>query len=592
MIRPEARGRWWSVATGRAALLLTALSAATVVAGEGAADPLLKLVPADAGLTVAVEDLRGHAREFLASPLADGLRRLPAVARWRESPGVVELRRSLGQVEALLGADLATVRDEVLGEAVVLSLWVPPGRNPDAARGMLLVRVADRALLDRLVDGLVAADAKDDSLRRGVDRSYGGVSYRVREFAPGQRDDEYYAKIDEHVFAWSNSEALIRGAIDRRSASAGGLAGLGPFAETRRGLPSRAAVSLFLNPRFLERVLEQVPDSEKPEQRRLLGALSQYVAALTYAGAALEWRDGFVVHTHEVLDPARVPPALKRWAEAGSSFDRALARVPATALAVAQGGVDALGAFDLFRDLLPDNDRERFDAFLVAFQGLLMGVDLRGGVLPNLGPGVTAYLDRPDGPSPARLPLVVAARFAPGTDGAKAASAVDNALKTLLAFHALDPKHGEGRLKLVTRPAAGATVVSLDAETPYAYAVHNDRLVMATSAGLVAHALETPAAGAAPGRFDSLRERWFPGASNFACVDLNALHEFADGHRPGLSQRLATRQNRPVSETSADLGCALELIRLFDAVYLTSKAAPNLKSVHRAFGLVAAGRRP
>ena len=55
--------------------------------GESPADELLGLVPADAGLTVAVEDLSGHLRTFLDSPLAEALARLPAVRGWLASDG-------------------------------------------------------------------------------------------------------------------------------------------------------------------------------------------------------------------------------------------------------------------------------------------------------------------------------------------------------------------------------------------------------------------------------------------------------------------------------------------------------------------------
>src|SRR4051812_41216875 len=50
--------------------------------GEGPADSLLRLVPADAGVTLTIEDLRGHTRDFFASPLAESLGRLPAVHAW------------------------------------------------------------------------------------------------------------------------------------------------------------------------------------------------------------------------------------------------------------------------------------------------------------------------------------------------------------------------------------------------------------------------------------------------------------------------------------------------------------------------------
>src|SRR5215210_4762982 len=161
--------------------------------GAGPADPLFRLVPPDAGVTLAVEDLSGHAREFFASPLADRLGELPAVRDWLASGRSRRLRNARREVEAALGVDLATIRDGLLGDAVVLTWHVPPGGRPDEARGLLLVRVRDRPLLDKLIAKINAAQLEQGELLRVVERSRGQTSYSVREFRPGGRATEYYA---------------------------------------------------------------------------------------------------------------------------------------------------------------------------------------------------------------------------------------------------------------------------------------------------------------------------------------------------------------------------------------------------------------
>jgi hypothetical protein len=182
---------------------------------------------------------------------------------------------------------------------------------------------------------------------------------------------------------------------------------------------------------------------------------------------------------------------------------------------------------------------------------------------------------------------VLTVKLAPTAEGTRAAAALDNALKTALALTALDPKNGGGRLRVETRDVAGASVVALGGPSPIAYAVHDGRLVLGTSADTVARALAAQAEPGASGRFGQLRERFFPGASSYLCVDLRALHDFADGRRPALAHSLAARQGRPEADAARDLDQALALIDLFEAAYLTTAVEPDFTSAHRALGLVA-----
>jgi hypothetical protein len=571
------------------ALLLT-LGLAARAGASGPADPLLKLVPPDAGVTLAVEDLRGHAREVLASPLAEGLRRLPAVQAWQAAGGFRRLRNAAAKVERLLGTDLPTIRDGLLGEAVVLTLWLPPGGAPDSARGMLLVRVPDPNLLDRLIEGVNAAQLKNGELRRVSERRRGDVVYHAREFPPGPRPDEYYSKLDDRVFAWSNSEGLIQGAIDRQQAGSGGLADVPVFREVRGGLPGRSAVALFVDPKFAGRLLAAAPMPAKPQEQRFLELVGRYLAAVRYAGAAVEWRGGFVLHTHELVDPARLGPGLKRWAARPEPLEPGLPRIPSTALAVATAQVDFGALLDALEQLIPEADRSRFDNFMLLLRGLMLGRDVRSAVAPNLGPGVTAYVEPP--PAGLRFPngsLVLAVRLAPAPEGAKTAEAVDNALRTVVAMAALDVKRGGGRLPVVTAPWRGATITSLDGTPPSAYTVHDGRVILGTP-DAVARALDAQAGVSETGRFEHLRERFFPGASSYVCVDLRALYRAADPNRAALARRQAARQNRPEADALRDVDQALALIDLFEVAYLTSAIDPAFTSVHRALGLVARER--
>ena len=67
---------------------------AATARAERPADVLLRLVPPDAGATLAIEDLRTHSSEFFDSPLAAGLKQLPVVQGWLASAPYRKLQRA------------------------------------------------------------------------------------------------------------------------------------------------------------------------------------------------------------------------------------------------------------------------------------------------------------------------------------------------------------------------------------------------------------------------------------------------------------------------------------------------------------------
>src|SRR6185437_14967165 len=111
--------------------------------------------------------------------------------------------------------------------------------------------------------------------------------------------------------------------------------------------------SLFANPRFLATILAGAPKPSKPSDAQFAATLGRHVNAMEYAGAAIEWRDGIILHTEESLDPKKVDPWLRNWA-GQTSRNPMVRQLPATALAVATAHVDFGAVGDLVRELTPE----------------------------------------------------------------------------------------------------------------------------------------------------------------------------------------------------------------------------------------------
>ena len=585
------------------------------------ADALLRLVPADAAVVITVENLRDHANAFLKSRFAADLQQLPAVKEWLASEKFRHFENSRAQIETMLDANLTDLRDDLLGDAVVIALHLPSGAPAEAsqARGLLLLKARDPALLNRVIDIVNNAQQDSGELARVVDRQRTGTTYHVREFpADAKRLAEFYVAFGDGSFAASNSENLLSSVIDRKIHNEvltdatnispkmnTGLGELPRFKAVQSQLPEPALARLFVEPRQFERLLAASPPPSKPDDVQILAMLVRYLASVEYAGLALTWNDrSIVIRSVETLDPSRLDAWLRHWAGDTRPTDGELVRVPPTALALASCHFDGIALLDGLCQLVPTLDQPRLANIETALGGLLLGQDVRTQVLPRLGPSILAYLDTPpetdeegaapSKPSPASLwpfPLVMVVSLgvaqAPATSPTLAA-AVDNALRTVLAITSLDDKRAKGRSRITSRVIAGTTVTTLDPPIRFAYAVDHAarRLILSTSADAVVRYLENSEDPKGDERFLRLRAAAFADAPTYACVDLDAINQLAGKHRARLLQFLAARQNRPVVEVDHDLAQVLALAKLFRAGFITSRLQPDATAVHRSAGLI------
>ena len=614
-----AAARWASLAF---ALLATTVAAGATWSAPPASDALLQLVPPDAAVIVTVDHLRDHAAAFLKSTLAADLNKLPAVQAWFASEKYRQFERSRTQIEAHLGVNLTDLRDQLLGDAVILALRLPPDAPPDAsqARGLLLFEARDLALLNRLIRVVNTTQEKSGELTGVFDRQRNGSTYHAREFPPAAgRPAECYVVFPDGTFAFSNSESMIQSVIDRKarahdgdeaahagSRAAPGLGSLPKLKAVQGQLPGPAVARLFVDPRQFERLLASQPRPSKPTDARLLAILERYLAAVDYAGAALTWsNESIVIHSVETLNASSLDPWIRHWAGDVRPIDPSVCRVPPTALAFASGHLDGVALLDAFEKVVGDEDQPKMANLETMVTGLMLGQDVRTRVLPRLGPGVLAYFDTPPevgepgsppGAKPAiqagwpfPLVVVVSLEVDPEKKGAVAlADAADNALRTILAAHALDEKRHQGGSRITNRTVAGTTVTTLDPAISFAYAVDRARrrLVLSNSPGAVVRYLESAADSAAPGRLRQLRAAAGANVGSFASINLDALNHLAGKHRAGLLQTLAARQERSPEEMDRDLAHVLALARLFRAAFVTTRFEADATAVHRSIGLL------
>ena len=478
------------------------------------------------------------------------------------------------------------IRDEILGDAVVLVLKPGPADKPDQARGLLLVRPRDRNLVEAMLKSLTDAQIRSGEMIGVEARTRETVRYAVRRFKPGGRPDEYYVHLEGGAFAWSNSEEMIVGVIDHKLKDGAGLGDDPAFRKVRQALPERALVSLFVNPRLLERAMAESPRNGQPAHDRVAAMMVRYVGAVVQTGVALEWRDGFILHSHDVIVPEKLDPWLRRWLTRPPSPVNLPALLPPSAIAVVSANLD----FDALREaaweLTPDNVRPSLDNVRLGLQGILLGRDPVTEVLPRLGPGTLLYLDvEPKRGVRPHFPLVGVAGWSEPPGAVNLAAPLDNALRTVFAFYALDPKRATAHLRVQDRILDGARLTELTdgLNVRLAYRVDQNRLVVSNSTDAVARF----GTGKPSSPLSSIRVKYFPDAETFAIVNVERLAREITALQGPIARMLATRSKRPVASVDRDLTLVLSVARLFQAATFTSTASPDATEVHRTLGLIA-----
>lgn len=562
--------------------ILTAQLLAASAVAQTAADRLLKLVPEDAGMTAVVENFRDRRAPFLSSPIASQISHSPDVRAWWNAHGKAPWDSLEASMKAATGLPMPRIVDDLFGDAVVLSIDLPKDGGPQNAKGLFLLAPRNPALLKRLVDQINTHEKTAGTLLEVVPRKTEHGTYSLRRFQPGTKPEEAYVIVDDAILAWSNSEDLIAGVLKRNSAG-GGLSNNPRFKAVRESLPADALLSLFIDPRFVERLASKSPKAGARDeaQSRLVALFERYLSATQYAGASLVWRDGPALETFEAIDPGKLDLPLRKWTGRTEGGEDLLARVPSTAFWVIAARMDLVALLDLMLDVVPESERERTGRILDAARGLLLGRDLREEILPALGPGVVAYSDMAEGAKPEVQPsLVVGVEIGKAHD---VRAPLENALRTFMNLISLDAKKSAEESQIRVQERDGQTVVSLGqppnsvsyAVTPEVLAIGNDPERVA---GFIANRRPE-----AQGSFATIPDR-ITRTGGFAVVNLDRVTDRVSSQR----DRFAKEWNLSV----ADLDGLLAASRLFRLGYVTTTVAKDSASVRRSLGLLGKPSRP
>lgn len=403
----------------RSAVKLAALwLVAVLVAPAGAAGPrdeALRLVPDDVGFCLVVQDLRDHARAFLASPFVEHFRSSALDRAFARGPEIRKLREAEDQLKANLDVDWPRLRDDILGDAVVFAFRPSASGKAEEDEGVMLVRARDEALLARLVERLNRLQEKSGDVKSVETRRHRSAEY-VRRVEKGNVQFYY---LHGPVLAVSSQENFLKRVIERDLGESGtrepSVAG-----RLRRLGADGALAALWVNPRAFDAALARKAAAAGAEEAAVVGRFLAYWKALD--GVVLS---GLVGKEDLVLDLAvqvragQLPAAARRAFGVESPSPALWEHFPAGALLAMAGRLDTAATVDLLGEFLTEEARRRFVEAADRGAGAALGKDVGKDILPFLGPDWGLCVTAPDAADKGWFPHVVwAIRVRPGGSGA------------------------------------------------------------------------------------------------------------------------------------------------------------------------------
>jgi hypothetical protein len=362
-------------------------------------EELLRLTPDSVGFCLVVQDLRGHAAAWQTSPFFDQLCQSPFTAevcnsdKWRKL-GLIE-----SKMKQKLGLDWQRLRDDVLGDAVVLAYRPGSPGRPQEEQGVMLLRTRNEKVLAELIERINKVQAEEGELKKLTECRHNGIVYyrRLEYDKRTQRDKPptfYY--VHGPILALSAQEEMLRQVIDCDRRSSGGT---GEAARRLRELDAEhALLAVWLNPRAFDAEVEAKAAHAPAERSAAVMHFARYWKALESVVLSLSPGERDINLSLGVrVRVAELPPAAGRLFREAATASALWRRLPPSALLAAGGRLDGTALLDVLGGFLTPRGRQTLRTTLNRpFTALLAEEDFTGSLLPALGPDWGLCLSAPD----------------------------------------------------------------------------------------------------------------------------------------------------------------------------------------------------
>jgi hypothetical protein len=381
---------------------------------------LLNLLPDDFAVCVVMHDLRGHSARWEKSAWLKTFRASPLGKSFLDAPEMQQFSQWESEMKKHLDLDWPTLRDDLLGDTLILS-YSPGAKNkPDDERGLLLLHTRNPDRLRSFIDKLNEAQTKSGEVKL-TELKYKDHTYHHRK----EKSKAQYYFVKGTLAVIVSKEDVLHAFLDRRSA----VANDNPWAKRfQKAGADSAFVTMCVNPRML--------DAEVLHNHKKDDPFPGYWRALEAIFVTVTVQDEADLRISIQANPQQLPAWAKSAFTHSAPTSALWQRFPEQSIITIASQTDFSGATDALKLLMPEKDRKKLTGDWQAF-GLLLQLDPFKDVLPNIGPdwGVCVLPSK----DAKQLPqAMIALAVKPGTKEQPTDQALFKAVELFTRFSLLD----------------------------------------------------------------------------------------------------------------------------------------------------------
>jgi hypothetical protein len=529
----------------------------------GPRDDLLRLVPEDVGFCLVIDNLRGHGEALAESAFVKQFSGSTLGAKILHSPETQQLSAIDDFLQKTLHTSAVKLRDEILGDALVVAYRPGPPGKPEQEQGLFLLHAHDARLLADLVEQINALQKQSGQLKELEEREYVGRHYyrRVEE-----KTVNYYY-LQGPILAFAPHEEILRQLIDLEQKTS--LTDEPPIGRQLRLLGvERPLAALWLNPRAFEPDLQRKADQAKGAAAVALKTLMVYWKALDGLALTADLQKEFKLRLAVRGRIDELPPSARRFLRTAAEPSKLWDAIPEKAMLAVAGRLDVSALAEVLSEFLTEDARK-------GLHGLAQGVaavldkDVFADILPQVGPDWGGYVLAPAEGDKHWFPEAVAVV---GVHPGSVDKVIWNGLNFLGMFTVISQNKGQaGPLALKSVMKDGVEVKYLVSEEKFppglqpAFGLKQGCLVLGSSPEAIRHF--EPAGGRAS--TDPARDR------PLVRLGLREVSAFLRARREPLVAFAAARNQISREEAAQRLDALLMGLQLFERVELSQRTIPG-----------------
>ncbi|QEL19403.1 hypothetical protein [Limnoglobus roseus] len=515
-------------------------------------DELLSLVPSDTAICLIVQGVRDRSQAVAASPLAAWVSQ-----KYGTALGAAPELQKLKDVETLftsfLGVTPTDLRDDIFGDAIVLTYKPGPVGKPEQEQGCVMLKARDPAKLAKLVDQLNKVQNATKELTAIVPLKYRGQEY----FKRAKSDDrsEFYL-LDDGLFVFAAQEASIHSVIDQRLAPKNNPP---PIAKSIEQLRVQDAFILcWFNPRKLDtEVKAHIAAAGSAKEKAARQQFAQIWSALDNIAIYLDAKADLEFGVAAAYRADALPGELRSFLQSRPKSSALWQVIPEDALLAIAGRATGRQIMDVLLSFTPAEDRDEVRQEIEKSLGAVIGRQKVPDVLRGIGPDWGVWVTQPGtGGWWPTVTLAVGVTDDPAT--------VRTAVEKTVAFYSQFAQVGYNRdhddqiESQTERPVAGPEVTIFSNPKLFSngflpcYALSEGHLIVSSSPKQVA-AFRKPGAVKVP-----------PDEAVVLRVSGAALQGYLGKHGKEIAEWAATQQDRPVASVNREVTTLAEILHVLD----------------------------